>query len=511
MLPFCLLLPAMLSGQVESVVIQWDKSHGTPSFPHALYEDGENTLPYFTRNIPWEADGMMPRVRLVVLESSPVEAGPGLLIPAGHVLDDPLLEVSLVREAKEDFVSVKVLPFTRDEAGRLLRLEAFEIHLEKEPALAALKSSIAGDWSDNSVLASGSWFRVSIQRSGIHKITYEQLREIGLDNPASVRVYGSGSSLLPENFSAGYTDDLEPVPVHMVKGSDGLFGPGDFILFYARGNVSWSYSQDEGMFLHRLHPYSWKGYYFLTGDHGGPVLPVDLALNTGPPTHTITGYDYRAQHEQELYNLIKSGREWYGENFNVELEKSYSFPMPGRIAGEPVKVRVAAAARSNEVSSFQVYVNGEYAGALSINGTDLSTYTATYAFELARVFSVNTGGESVTVDLEYGRPDSNSEGWLNSITVNSRRALRMESDGVDFRDTRSVGPGNVGEFRVENAGGSTVIWEITDPDNPVNIPYTLAGAVPYSARGQMTSVSLSLLIPVTTFLLPDIREMDWGP
>ena len=63
-------------------------------------------------------------------------------------------------------------------------------------ALAPLKSESKGDWTEQSVLASGDWYKIAVEQSGIHKLTYEQLTEIGIGNPATVRVYGQGARQL---------------------------------------------------------------------------------------------------------------------------------------------------------------------------------------------------------------------------------------------------------------------------------------------------------------------------
>ncbi|MCK5136144.1 MAG: type IX secretion system sortase PorU [Bacteroidales bacterium] len=469
-------LSIALAAQVEFVVIQWDISHDQPFFPHALYADGENTLPYITRKLPWSSDGKLPVVHLKVNETAPLGEDSGLQTYTHHVKEAPLLEYSLVREAKQSFIMVKVLPFLRNVSGGLERVKSFELHISRETPLAALKSSITGDWATGSVLASGDWFRISVLQTGMHKLTYEKLQEIGLQNPASVRVYGSGARLLPENFSAGHVDDLRSIPVHMHRGSDGMFGPGDHILFYAQGPASWNYVEEDDMFIHRLHPYSWKGYYFLTDSKGSVHTPEEAELSTEAPAHTVSEYDFRWYFEEETYNLIKSGRKWYGDNFNINLEGNYPLAIPERIDGEDAKIRVVAAARSNVTSSFVIKANNQQLGSMEINRTDLSTYTATYAYEQSEVFKYAPTQDNLTVTVEYQRPNSNSEGWLNSITVNGRSSLDMAGDAMDFRDTRSAGPGNVSEFRLEKANSNTVIWEISDPGEPRKIPHTLSGS-----------------------------------
>lgn len=466
-----------LSGQVKTVVVQWDKNASQPCFPHALYADGENTLPYITRKFPWNADGMLPAVKLEDVLTSPL--GNELIsgVNTSHVTDSPLVEYSMVREAKQAFVLIKILPFIRGASGDLRRVNSMDIRLEKEKLMAPLKSEKTGEWAANSVLSSGDWFKISVTSSGIHKLTYEQLQGIGLTNPASVRVYGSGAQLLPEQFSQGYLDDLQSVPVYMHKGSDGTFGPGDFILFYAQGPYSWEYSVTDQIFIHRLHPYSWKGFYFLTDQRGAVHTPVYAALSSEAITHTVTSFDFLEYYEDETYNLISSGREWYGDNFNVNLEQNYPFFLPNRVEGENVRIRIKTLGRSNVKSTFLVSANNQQLGSIEMQKTSLSQHTSTYAYEKDKIFNYLPSGDNLVITLAYQKPDTNSEGWLDAISVNCRRKLELGSSGwIGFRDSRSAGPGNISEFRVEKPGSSMIIWEITDPSNPMNVPYTLNGS-----------------------------------
>ena len=191
------------------------------------------------------------------------------------------------------FVVVKILPFIKRGTGAIEKVDRFTLSLEAKTALAPLRSESTGNWSGQSVLSSGNWFKIAVEESGMHQLTYEQLKEIGIQNPASVRVYGTGARQLPENFSKGYVDDLRPVPVYMDKGGDGMFSPGDQILFYAEGPVAWEYNQQEDLFISQLHHYSWQGFYFLTDSQGPAIVPGDALPGSGDPplrwTGTISG------------------------------------------------------------------------------------------------------------------------------------------------------------------------------------------------------------------------------
>jgi hypothetical protein len=501
----------LLHSQTETINIQWNREGYHLGFPFALYEDGENTLPYFTRKIAWNAEGMLPVVKIQVRQSTRMELSQFHEIKAKNLTKSPLLEYSLVREAGRSFVQVKVLPFFTEADGSVHRVERFELVLEQEAALAPLKSARAGSWAEQSLLASGNWYKIAVEESGMHRLSYEQLQEIGLDNPAQVRIFGSGAILLPEQYSDGYIDDLESVALHMHTGGDGIFGPGDHILFYARGPAEWYRDEARGMYLQQLHTYAWKGYYFLTDDLGESPAPDEALLSGEPATHTVTSYDFLDFHEDETYNLINSGQEWYGDIFSVNLSEDYAFFLEGRVEGEPVKIFVLAAARSGVSSSFRVGANGDALGSINISGTNLSSYTSTYAYQSSGQYSYVPGSDGLLLNLDYERPDDNSTGWLNYITINSRSELALTGSQLAFRDSRSAGTGNISTFQLSGAGSDMILWEITDPQRPESIAYTLNGSTASFTVETNEPREFIAFLPGGSFPVPDYGSEGLGP
>ena len=136
---------------------------------------------------------MLPRVQVVVTETTLIEDHTGYGSNTELVGSEPLLEYNLVNEARQSYVVLKVLPFVKNASGELERVNSLQIVVKEEAALAKLKSYTTGEWKDQSVLASGNWYKMAVEESGMHKLTYEQLQEIGLSNPASVRIYGRGA------------------------------------------------------------------------------------------------------------------------------------------------------------------------------------------------------------------------------------------------------------------------------------------------------------------------------
>ena len=47
-------------------------------------------------------------------------------------------------------------------------------------------TSAAMTWNNSSKLNEGRWVKIKVNESGIHQITYEQLHELGFDNPDAV-------------------------------------------------------------------------------------------------------------------------------------------------------------------------------------------------------------------------------------------------------------------------------------------------------------------------------------
>ena len=97
-----------------------------------------------------------------------------------------------------------------------MRLESFSLHISEQEPMAALKSMKKGRFSTSSVLADGKWYKISVEQSGIHKLTYEDLLQTGIENPAMTKIYGAGAIQLPEDYSQGAYDDL--------NGNTGLYG-----------------------------------------------------------------------------------------------------------------------------------------------------------------------------------------------------------------------------------------------------------------------------------------------
>ena len=67
-------------------------------------------------------------------------------------------------------------------------------------------------YAQSSVLSQGNWFKVEIEKTGIYKLDYSQLRNAGVDvagvNPRTIKIFGNPGGMLPQANGVERPHDL---------------------------------------------------------------------------------------------------------------------------------------------------------------------------------------------------------------------------------------------------------------------------------------------------------------
>jgi hypothetical protein len=195
----------------------------------------------------------------------------------------------------------------------------------------------------------------------------------------------------------------------------------------------------------------------------------------GPASLTVTQFDDIRHHELEEINLLGSGREWYGEHFDIVTEQTFALDGPDILLTEEVKVRINAVARASAATNFQVSVNQTSIGSLQMAGTSLSSETLPYAQPDDEILSFTATADVKSITMQYNKNNASAQAWLNFITLNARSPLTLSSNSLIFRDQRTVGAGNISEFRIAGAQNA-VVWDITHPTNARIMNATMEGS-----------------------------------
>ncbi len=387
----------------------------------------------------------------------------------------PKCSVGIIQ--KKAYALVNLTPLRRNPlTNQLEKLLSYQIELIEAPKPGPTIAEQTSTYASSSVLGSGNWLKFAINQTGVYKLTYNDLQAMGLDvltlDPRNIRIYGNGSSPLPEANAGFRYDDLRENAIQVVGQDDGKFDPADYILFYGTAPVQWVYSTLKKRLVHKPNYYTDYTYYFITADLG-PGLRLKMApLVTQVSNKQLTVFDDYAVHDLDQFNLIKSGKTWYGEKFDLKL--SYDLPpffFPNVVTDSMVTMETDVAARSTSVSYFKVKVNGGEAASFSVPAYNPNAFNTDFALTSTSVKKFYLDQDNNPLTVSYVPYVSGSIGWLNYIDMTVLRQLKMVDHQMNFRSLSSVGIGKVSAFNLTGITAASMrFWDVTDPTRPLERP-----------------------------------------
>ncbi|WP_207495673.1 type IX secretion system sortase PorU [Aridibaculum aurantiacum] len=362
------------------------------------------------------------------------------------------------------------------------RLPIFLILLAVFPYLAGAQRT----YSSQSVLANGNFYKIAVAKEGVYKIDIAFFNALGINSQsipsASIRLYGNGGGMLPENNAVSRIDDLYENAIQVVDGGDGVLNGSDYFLFYSAGPDAWQKDSLGQRFNFVKNLYSNVCYYYISIGGTGKRIQTSSATGTGIPVST---FDDRIAHEVDTINFLRSGKQWYGEEFSSTpgntLHRSFTYTFPSIVAGSPLTFRTNIAARSvGAASRFEIRVNGQNLPMINIPAVSGNILEA-FAVENQLEAAVPAGQEAVTINYSFIPGTFNAQGWLNWLQVSCRRNLVMTGIRQQpFRDWHSVGAGNTATFSLSGATANAQVWEVTNPLEPLRMNLQGSGNVSFS-------------------------------
>lgn len=353
----------------------------------------------------------------------------------------------------------------------------------------------ADRYASSSALAEGKWVKIRVDQTGIYKLSYADLRKMGFSDPAKVSVHGYGGWPLEQDFSQPYIDDVPATAVW--RGNE-------YLLFYARGPVKWSYvtgitGAENNSFVHTNNPYSLYGYYFLTDRTDVPEMAT--AGSVEGATLQITSFDDYQVHEKDLMSPGESGRQFFGESFEANLSQNFIFNVPGILSADAkVTLRFIANATSSNGS---VSLNGDGKELMSMNIARITTSEKLMYNVVAREVqnTVTWPGEkqeTTRFNVTYA-PAGHENARLDYIRFQMQRALKPYGACTFFRSLASIG--NPSRFIVEGANAATRVFDVTDGLNPRVMQTELSGStltftIPGGTLREFALVQTDQMLPV---------------
>jgi len=262
-----------------------------------------------------------------------------------------------------------------------------------------------------------------------------------------------------------------------VGGNDKVFNDNTHVLIDAPGPTEWkTTTTNTGLtYSATKNLYSDTSYYFLTVDptvNGKRINSLSGASLTS--NVSTSSYDYYNFHEEELYNFIKSGRNFFGENFDVNNTYSFNWN-DGDFLADSILAEASILSRARVTANYLVEGNGlNFIVTTFSNNVDY--YLGSYGDQRTVFRAARMPGASSNISLSITKQTSNAIGWLDKLTINARRGLTLNTKQFQFRDSRVTAPNNICNFSITAPlTGSPSIWNVTDPFNPVIVSYVSSG------------------------------------
>lgn len=380
----------------------------------------------------------------------------------------PDIEYATYSDRKNGMLSATFVPVV-EHNGKLSFISSYKPVLvsEAKPAPSAAKGSgsnmmVTDENSDTytsrSVLAKGSWAKIMVSETGIHKLTADVIRRAGFSNLSKVKIYGYGGALVPECLTQEYlkeTDDLKEVPTCTVGGEK---------YFFAQGPVSWSSKTAQRRTRNHYADY---GCYFITeGNSPATCTEEDLKQMVLESNNS-----YHSLYEVDKFAWAESGRNLF-DNKKIE-------------SGKPQTVEILIPA-GNTSAEIQVAVSSGMTATFTVTcGTQQKSGSMSVSGQYAKC-AVNTQFFSVS-DLEsYPKDENGATLYPVTISCNTSGAvLRLDYVSASFNVPQTPASLESGSYP-----SARYVYNITNQNHHADTP-----------------TDLIIIIPTTQKLLAQAQEL----
>lgn len=314
---------------------------------------------------------------------------------------------------------------------------------------------------ENSVLAAGKWKKFYVEESGIHRIDFSFLRDLGFSaeeiNPNTLKIYSHGGKMLPlvNADTPTHFFGLPEIPLQLNLANPNTLVQGDDVYFYAEATEGY-YSPDNET---HLNLYADRAEYFVTFSGGSGKRVAPAVEPTTNPNQVITTFNDARYYEVDETSLSLVGRRWFGDRFDITTQRNYNFNFPNLVTSEPIQLRILIGAIAINGTSMSVGFNGEVLGTPGIGSSSENAPSSGSTFSR----TVNSTTDDISISLTYNKQGNPAaRGFLDYIRLEAVRDLSGTENQFSFQKNDVVQQIGVGEYVVSNASQIEQIWDITD-------------------------------------------------
>ncbi|MDA9625792.1 type IX secretion system sortase PorU, partial [bacterium] len=428
-------------------------------------------------------------IQATITKSSPITIN--TQAAKDHIQDELNVWNTVEKNRNDYFLVYGFIPVIRSNSG-YIKVE--EVRLTIDYGAPLVEKRDGPTFADNSILSSGAIHKVSFTESGVYKLDYNYLKDLGVDidniNPKNLAVYTSHGKALAENIIEERFDDLIESPI-LIKGEeDNVFNSGDYILFYAKGDESWNTSNNT--YNHEKNIYSDINYAFIkVKESQGKRLGTSSSLSTTAYTSSI--YNSLQRYEEDKVNLLAAftatqgtGQLWFGDRYNTVKEYDYTdkFNLTGYVLGEEIEIKLGFAGRNDENTS-RVFLDldgntlDKSIARINDSGSISTNRYANYAL-MNTTTTINNPNGKIVVRYPFQGNDV-SEGWLDYLQFIIPKTLNFSGDPILISNQESV---NYNNTALILTGSPDHIWDVTSLDDIKNA-FLDNGQIKYNSQDEL--------------------------
>jgi hypothetical protein len=354
------------------------------------------------------------------------------------------------------------------------------------------------NYPTHSVLKDGQWKKISLTKSGVYKITFNQITSWGLETPQNIRIYGFGGKQLSFRVSSDDPYELPEVPIWMNLGNDGIFNSGDYILFYGQG-IENRYLLSDNKVLLKEHDYTTKGHYFLTTSKGPSSQINTINNNSQIATKTVNTFTDTKLVNYRINNLNETGRIFFGEPLQPGDKQEVNFTFPNIVASTDINIKSQVGAISYGVNSYiNCYLENQFIKQVSILKSD--SYNK--GKEASFTASGRTSSENFNLVFEYSSTNVTAQGFLGYAQVSATCTMTYNNDQRIMQDLSNIDNPEIIEYRISNLPQDALIWNISNPGQPINISKESVGQDTYAFKKTGDSQNLFIAFDESNAMIP---------
>lgn len=310
--------------------------------------------------------------------------------------------------------------------------------------------------------AQDTFYKFPITKEGVYKITAAQANQLGANSVEDLTIYGY-NGMLPQKLDRGIFD-LQEVPVKILNGA-----------LYVFLTTAPTIEIKEGVPVYQTHHYTDTLYYLVqTQQQAAAAIPKVTVDGT---TDSLQGILYKAiAYKNEEYNLLSSGRSWYGErvfsgetiilNFEEKAKNNLPIYYQGKLM-----------AQSLEASTFKISLNQSQIQTTTLPSITNSTYGLKgQETQTAGFADLPLDNEQIQLKIHYKTSDSNGMGYLNHFMLGYPFPTNQLSSGIYYNFTNQ-------SFDLQLSEGQNA-WDVSDFHNVKDI----TSSVPIRYNSQKIAV-----------------------